>query len=95
MWTAQQTTMDHQATCLLHREKKRLEAEALARLEREEEEARLAAEAAAAAERWDTLGLVVQQAITCGPNGTWRWLSCGLIAAACNGGSDVVSLLLK
>ena len=36
------------ATC---REKKRLEAEALARFEREEEEARIAAEAAAAAER--------------------------------------------
>ena len=34
------------------REKQRLEAEALARWHRQEEEARLAAEAAAAAERW-------------------------------------------
>ena len=39
------------AACSMFREKKRLEAEALARFEREEEEARVAAEAAAAAER--------------------------------------------
>lgn len=37
----------------VNREKKRLEAEALARFEREEEEARIAAEAAAAAKRSD------------------------------------------
>ena len=40
-----------QAACSTFREKKRVEAEALARFEREEEEARVAAEAAAAAER--------------------------------------------
>ena len=40
-----------QAACASFREKKRLEAEVLAKFEREEEEARVAAEAAAAAER--------------------------------------------
>lgn len=40
-----------QAACSTFREKQRLEAEAIARFEREEEEARVAAEAAAAAER--------------------------------------------
>ena len=40
-----------QAACSTFREKKRLKAEALARFEKEEEEARVAAEAAAAAER--------------------------------------------
>lgn len=40
-----------QAVCATSREKRRLEAEVLARFEREEEEARIAAEAAAAAKR--------------------------------------------